>query len=117
MRSMMAASGTSISSTTSSYDGRVLHRLGLRDGAREAVEQEAVGAIGLRDALLDQADDDVVADQAASVHHLLGGQAERRAGLDRGAQHVAGGDLRDAVVLADGASPACLCRRRAGPTE
>ena len=82
-------------------DAGGLHRVGLRDGAREAVEQEAVGAVGLGDALLDQADDDVVADQAAAVHHLLGRHAQRRAGLDGGAQHVAGGDLRDAVLLAD----------------
>ena len=82
-------------------DAGGLHGVGLRNGAWEAVEQKALGAIGLGDALLDQADDDVVADQAAGVHHLLGLHAQRRAGLDGGAQHVAGGDLRDAVLLAD----------------
>jgi hypothetical protein len=96
-------------------DAGGLHGVGLRDGAREAVEQEAVGAVGLGDALLDQADDDVVADQRAGVHHLLGGQAQRRAGLDGGAQHVAGGDLRDAVFLADEGRLACPCRRRGRP--
>jgi hypothetical protein len=82
-------------------DAGGLHGVGLRQGAREAVEQEAVGTVALRDAFLDQADDDVIADQAAAVHHLLGGQAQRRAGLDGGAQHVAGGNLRNAVLLAD----------------
>jgi hypothetical protein len=38
---------------------------------------------------------------AAGVHHLLGRQAQRRAGLDRGAQHVTGGNLRNAIALAD----------------
>ena len=38
---------------------------------------------------------------APDVHDGLGLQAERRAGLDGRAQHVAGGDLRDAVLLAD----------------
>ena len=61
-----------------------LHRVGLRDRSREAVEQEAVGAIALGDTLLDQADDDLVADQTSSVHHLLGGQAHRGAGFDGG---------------------------------
>ena len=77
-------------------------RVGLRDGAREAVEQVAVGAVGLlagapctRPMMMSSRH------QPARVHHFLRGQAERRAGLDGGAQHVAGGDLRDAVLLPD----------------
>ena len=35
---------------------------------------------------------------------FLACEAERRAGLDGGAQHVAGGDLRDAEALADTAA-------------
>jgi hypothetical protein len=98
MRSMMAASGTSISSTTSSLTPASFMASACGMVRGKAVEQEALGAIGLRQAFLHQADDDVVADQAASVHHLLGGHAQRCARLDGGAQHVAGGDLRDAVV-------------------
>lgn len=79
----------------------VLQRFGLRDGPREAVEQEALGAIGLGDAFLDQGDDDVVGYQAAAVHHAFHLLAERAAGLDCGAQHVAGGDLRNAELLGD----------------
>ena len=78
-----------------------LHCIGLGDGAGETIEQEAVGAVGLRDALLDQVDDQVVTDQTTGLHHGLGLQAQGGAGLDRGAQHVAGRDLRDAVFLAD----------------
>lgn len=82
-------------------DAGALERVGLRDGARETVEQVAVGAIGLGQAIAHQADDQVVRDQAARVHDLLGFQAQRRAGLDGGAQHVTGGYLRDAVVLGE----------------
>src|SRR6218665_3389276 len=78
-----------------------LQRIGLPNGAGKTVEQKALGAVRLRDALFDQIDDDVVTDQGPRVHHRLGLQAQWRAGLDGGAQHVAGGDLRDAVSLAD----------------
>ena len=61
-------------------DVRVLHRVGLRHGAREAVEQVALRAVGLRQPVLDEADDDVVGNQCAGVHDLLRGEAERRAG-------------------------------------
>ena len=82
-------------------DAGGLHGVGLRDGARKAVEQEALGAVGLGDAFLDQVDDQVIADQTARFHHRLGLQAQWRAGLDSGAQHVAGRDLRNAEFLAD----------------
>ena len=82
-------------------DASFLHGLGLGNGAREAVEQETVGAVVLGDAFLHQVDDQVVADQTARVHDLLGFDAQRGAGLDGGAQHVARGNLRNAVLLAD----------------
>src|SRR5690606_17569572 len=67
----------------------------------KAVEQVAVGAIGLLQAIADQADDDLIRNQAAGFHDLLGLQAKGGAGLDGGAQHVAGRDLRNAEALAD----------------
>ncbi|MNP30027.1 hypothetical protein D3C76_1230820 [compost metagenome] len=79
----------------------VLQGFSLGDGARETVEEEAVGAIGLGDALLDQVDDQVIGNQATGVHHALGLQAQLGAGLDRCAQHVAGGNLRNAELLGD----------------
>ena len=82
------------------------------DGAREAVEEEAGGAVGLLDALGDQADDDVVAHQQAFVHHLLGSQTEWRAGLDGGPQHVAGGDLRNREAVLDELRLRALARAR-----
>src|SRR5574343_788114 len=82
----------------------ILHGLSLRNGARETVEQVAVLAVVLGQAILDHADDDSVRHQAARVHVLLGFEAKRGAGLDLSAQHVAGGNLRDAELLADESS-------------
>ncbi len=90
----------------------LLHRLGLRDGAREAVEQVARLAVGLPQALLHHLDDQLVRYQVPGVHHLLRLFAERAAGLDLGAQHVAGRNLRDAEPLADELGLRALARAR-----
>ena len=82
-------------------DTRCAHGFGLRNGARKAVEQETVGAVGLRQAFLDQVDDQIVADQPAGGHHGLRLQAQGGAGLDCGTQHVAGGNLRNTEFLAN----------------
>ena len=79
----------------------ILHGLRLGNGAGEAVQQEAVGAIRLRDTFFDQADDDVVGDELTCVHHGLGLEAQLGARLDRRTQHVAGGDLRNTVFFHD----------------
>ena len=73
----------------------------LRNGAREAVEQEAVGAIRLSDAVLNQCDDQVIRHQAAGIHDALGLNAQRSTGLDRCTQHVASGNLWNAEFLGD----------------
>ncbi|MNV56767.1 hypothetical protein D3C71_1490680 [compost metagenome] len=86
------------------FHAGVTQGFGLRDGAREAVEQEAVGAVVSDDALLDQANDDFVGNQATAGHHFLDLQTQRALGLDRGTQHVAGGDLRNAELFGDEAS-------------
>ncbi len=52
--------------------------------------------VRLAEALLDEADDDLVGYQLARVHERLGLFAERRAVAARGPEHVAGRDLRDA---------------------
>jgi hypothetical protein len=82
----------------------VLHGLRLRNGAREAVEQVAVLAVVLGQAILDHADDDGVRHQAAGIHVLLGLEAESGAGLDLGAQHVAGRNLGNAELFGDESS-------------
>ena len=54
---------------------------------------------GIGEAIAHQAYDDLVGHESAGVHDRLGFDAQRGAGLHGGAQHVAGGDLRDAIVL------------------
>jgi hypothetical protein len=54
------------------------HHLGLLDGAREAVQQEALLALGRLQALLDDADHDVIADQACAAR-----RGRRSAGRNR----------------------------------
>ena len=89
-----------------------VERLGLRDRAREAVEDEALPGVRLLDALGDDADHDVVGDELARLHDGLGLEADRRAGRDGRAQHVAGRELRDAVALDDAGGLRALPRPR-----
>src|SRR5262245_54564389 len=63
--------------------------LGLRESAREAVEDESVGGLVALQPLGDHADDHLVRDQIAAVHVLLGLPADLGSLLDRGAQDVA----------------------------
>ena len=66
-------------------------RLGLRDRAREAVEQEPVARLGAVEPLHHHPADQVVGHEVAAVHVLLGLLAELALLLDRLAQDVAGG--------------------------
>lgn len=82
---------------------------GLGDGAGEAVEDEAVLALLVRLELrLDHVDHDVVRDKAAGVHNLLGGLAELGLSLDLSAEHVAGSEVADAVLVGNGGSLGAL---------
>ena len=67
----------------------LVEHLGLRDGAREPVEDEAVAAARVLDGLFDDADHDVVRDERPGFHGGLRADAVGGSGLDRGAQHVA----------------------------
>ena len=76
-----------------------VERLGLRHGARKAVEDEAVVGVGLGDAVGDDRHNDVVGYEFAARHDLLGVQPDRGAGGSRGTQHVTGGELNDSVFF------------------
>src|SRR5690606_31247194 len=76
-----------------------IKRLGLRDGAREAVEDEALAAIRLLDALGDHLDHQGVGHQLPLVHDLPGLAPELAARGDGSAQHVTGRELLQAVLL------------------
>ena len=57
-------------------------------------EQEAGLSVGLRETFAHDADDDLVGDKCTGLHELLRRQPHLAACGDRGAQHVAGGDVR-----------------------
>ena len=87
--------------------------VGLPLVAREAVQQEAVaGVLGLH-AGPDHPDDDLVGDEFAGAHVLLGLAAQLAPGGDLGAEHVAGRDVGELEVQSEplGLSPfACAGR-------
>jgi len=80
-------------------------------GGRESGPLLVDGHAGA-DAVGDDADDDLVRDQPARVHHGLGLLADRRAGGDGCAQHVAGGKLRNAVLRDDARRLSAFTRPR-----
>ena len=76
-------------------DTGLLHGLGLGDGAGHAVQNIAIGAIGLLPALIDDADDNLIRHQLACVHVLLGLQAGGSAVFHGCTQNVTRRDGRD----------------------
>src|SRR3954452_7931552 len=96
-----------------------LHLLGQRPGlsarAREAVEQEAVVALVL-DLVEDHRDDEVVGDELALVHVVLGLPAELGALAPVLAQQVARADVGHAEVLGQPGRLGALARAR-GPEQ
>ena len=117
-RRTTSSSGTSISSAAvssrPSSSELLVERLGLRLGAREAVEDEAVLGLRARRPLGDHADDHLVGDEVAAVHVLLRLAAElglrrapRRAGCRRSRSRAAGSPPA-------GARPGFPCPTRAG---
>jgi hypothetical protein len=70
----------------------------LRHRAGEAVENETLGAIRAFDALANHADENIVGDQLAGIHHALRLEADRAARFHLGPEHVARGNLRHAIT-------------------
>ena len=87
-----------------------IERLRLRGGAGIAVK-DGTGILAHGGEFgIDQVGDDFVRDQFAALHHFLGLEAHRRAGLHRSAQHIAGRELAHAVPLDE----PCTLRALAG---
>lgn len=80
----------------------LVHELRLLERAREPVEHPAAAALGHLHGVLDDVEDDLVGDELALVHDVLGLHAVGGLVLDGGAEHVAGGEVADAVALNDG---------------
>ena len=86
----------------------LLQGFGLRNRAGEAVEQETVLAVRLRETFFHEPEDDVVAHQSARFHDGLRLEAERGSRLHSRAKHVAGGNLGDREAFLDEGSLGAL---------
>src|SRR6516162_205674 len=75
-----------------------IERVRLRHRARKTVEDKALARIGLVDARGDDRHHHVIGHEFAARHHLPGTHADRRAGLGRGAQHLAGRKLHQTML-------------------
>jgi len=82
-------------------DAHLLDGLCLCDGAGHTVQDEAVCAVSLGQAVLQDANDDLIGDQCAGVHEALCLQAHLGAVLDSSAEDVAGADGGDVQLCAD----------------
>ena len=82
-------------------DARFFHRVCLRNGTREAVQQETITAVFLSNALFNQRDHQFVGDQFASIHNVFCLFTQLGARFDRSTQHIASGDLRNTIFLHD----------------
>ena len=94
----------------------LLQDLGLGHVPREAVEQETVLRVVLREAVTDHRDGDLVGHEVATVHVFLGKLAELRAARYVGAEDVTCRDLRDGQVRCDELG-LCPLARSGGPDE
>ena len=82
-------------------DAHLLDGLCLCDGAGHTVQNEAVCTVSLGQAVLQDANDDLIGDQCAGVHEALCLQAHLGAVLDSSAEDVAGADGGDVQLCAD----------------
>lgn len=74
---------------------------GLDQSAGESIEDETEAAIGLLDAIANDADDDVIGNEPAGLHDGGGLESDLGLGGDGGTEHVAGGELRDREAVLD----------------
>ena len=80
----------------------VFEEFGLRDGAREAVEDESVGAFRRGEAGGDHVGHDLVGDELAGLHAGFRLFAEFGAGCHFAAEDFAGGDVRELFLRHQG---------------
>ena len=83
-------------------DHGFFEEFGLRDRAREAVEDESVGAFRRGEAGGDHVGDDLVGDELAGLHAGFRLFAEFGAGGDFAAEDFAGGDVRELFLRHQG---------------
>ena len=73
--------------------------LGLRHAAGKTVQNEAILAVVLCNAFLQDPDDNIVGNQSTAVHRSLCLDTIFGAGADCLTQHIAGGNLRNRQCL------------------
>ena len=78
-----------------------LHGISLRNGAGKAIEKKTLRAVGLGNAFLHQIDDQVVTDQTAGVHDFFSLNAQWCSCFHCRTKHIAGGNLGNAIFLAN----------------
>ena len=88
----------------------VFEEFGLGDRAREAVEDESVGAFGRGEAGGDHVGDDLVGDELAGLHARFGLLAEFGAGGDFAAEDLAGGDVGELFLRHEGIGEGAFSR-------
>ena len=79
----------------------LLQSFALSDRAGHTVKDKALCAVRLSQALLHDADDDIIGHQSTGVHKTFCLFAHRRAFLNGCTQNVAGGNGRDAQLIAE----------------
>jgi hypothetical protein len=89
-----------------------VERSGLGGGTRIAVEDRADARPHGIELFADQCRDDGIGHQLAAVHHRLGLDPDGRSRLDRGAQHVSGRKLAQAMCLDQSLRLGTLARPR-----
>mmetsp|Transcript_2388 Transcript_2388/g.3153 ORF Transcript_2388/g.3153 Transcript_2388/m.3153 type:complete len:243 (+) Transcript_2388:458-1186(+) len=89
-----------------------IQRLCLNRCTGKAVQDNALGTVRLCQAVAQDVDDDLVADQPAGLHHRLGGLACLGPGRHRCAQQVAGGQLNKAKMALEFAGLRALASPR-----
>ena len=78
-----------------------LERLGLLQGAGEAVEDDALRSVLAIEEVSDETDDQIVGHELPAVDVFLSRSSQLAALTDGLAQHVAGRDVVEAVTLDD----------------
>lgn len=97
-------------------DSVLLQEFGLSDRAGHSIQDIAVLAVALGQALFHNAQDHVVRNQFARIHEGLGLPAHGGAVLHGGTQDVTGRDGGDAQFPADDLSLGTLAGRQGRPT-
>lgn len=89
-----------------------VQKLGLCHSSGETIQDETLLALRVPDGLSDDASDDIITNQLASIHDGLGLLAHLRAILHSLSQHITSGQVAQAVLILDSRSLSSLTSTR-----